>query len=137
MDNNIRMFPPYFPEGCPPTEASSEEIVLFRLCKEITPAAEDFLTFYQINPQRYAGLIQAYGLSMYPSVEDCERAKRKSPKLRDTHKGIACGQVDAEKGKILRTPSKDNPAHITWLIYKGVKPHTFFTAYRKGGVAHE
>ena len=52
MENNIRVFPPYFPEGCPPAEASGEEIVLFRLCKEITPSAEDFLTFYQINPHK-------------------------------------------------------------------------------------
>lgn len=137
MGNNVRVFPPYFPESCPPAEASGEEIVLFRLCKEITPSAEDFLTFYQINPQRYAGLIQAYGLSMFPSAEDCEHAKRKSPRLRGTHKGIAYGQVDAGKGKILRTPSKANPAHITWWIYEGVEPHTFFTAYGKGGVESE
>lgn len=80
---------------------------------------------------------QAYGLSMFPSAEDCERAKRKSPRLRGTHKGIAYGQVDAGKGKILRTPSKANPAHITWWIYEGVEPHTFFTAYGKGGVESE
>lgn len=137
MENDARVFPAYFPEGCPPTEASSEEIVLFRLCKEATPAAEDFLTFYQIDPQKYANMIQAYGLSMYPSVDDCEHAKRKSPRLRNTHKGIACGRIDAEKGKILRTPSKANPAHITWWIYEGVEPLTFFTACGKGGVENE
>lgn len=131
MENNARVFPAYFPEGCPPENAMSEEIILFRLCKTDVPAAEDFVTFYQCNPKKYAGMIQAYGLSMYPSVEDCERARRKSPKLRDTRKGIACGCVDAEKGKILRTPSKANPAHITWWIYEGVKPHTFFSSCGK------
>lgn len=137
MENGARVFPAYFPEGCPPSEALGEEIVLFRLCKTDIPVAEDFLTFYQIDSEKYAHLIQAYGLSMYPSAEDCVRAKRKSPRLRNTYKGIACGQIDAAKGKILRTPSKANPAHITWWIYEGVEPHTFFTACGEGGAEHE
>ena len=137
MGNNARVFPAYFPEGCPPENATVEEIVLFRLCKTDVPCADDFVTFYQINPERYGGMIQAYGLSMYPSAEDCDSARRKSPRLRATHKGIACGQIDADKGRILRTPSKANPAHITWWIYEGIEPHTFFKVYSKGGVEHE
>ena len=137
MESTARVFPAYFPEGCPPENATVEEIVLFRLCKTDVPCADDFVTFYQINPERYGGMIQAYGLSMYPSAEDCDSARRKSPRLRATHKGIACGQIDADKGRILRTPSKANPAHITWWIYEGREPHTFFKVYSKGGVEHE
>ena len=137
MENNVRSFPAYFPEGCPPADAKSEEIVLFRLCKTTVPAADDFLSFYQINPEKYKSIIQAYGLSTYPSAEDCESAKRKSPRLRNAYAGIACGQVDAENGKILRTPSKVNPAHITWWVYEGIEPQTFFESYYKGGVEHE
>ena len=137
MDNNARRFPAYFPKDCPPDDAQSEKIVLFRLCKTAVPTAQDFLSFYQINPKKYDGNVQAYGLSTYPTAEACESAKRKSPRLRDACEGIACGQVDADKGKILRTPSKANPAHITWWVYEGIEPHTFFESYCKGGVEHE
>ena len=137
MEKHARRFPAYFPKDCPPDNAKGEEIVLFRLCKTTLPTAQDFLSFYQINPEKYKGNIQAYGLSTYPTAEACESAKRKSPRLRDAYEGIACGQVDADKGKILRTPSKANPAHITWWVYEGIEPHTFFENYCKGGVEHE
>lgn len=137
MENNTKVFPAYFPKNCPPADAKGEEIVLYRLCKTTTPTSEDFLSFYQINPEKYKDNIQAYGLSTYPSADDCEKARRKSPRLRDSHTGIACGKNDENKGLILRTPSKSNPAHITWWIYEGIEPHTFFESYSKGGAEHE
>ena len=137
MEKHARHFPAYFPKDCPPDDAKGEEIALFRLCKTTVPTAQDFLSFYQINPAKYEGNVQAYGLSTYPTAEACESAKRKSPRLRNAYEGIACGQVDADKGKILRTPSKANPAHITWWVYEGIEPHTFFKSYCKGGVEHE
>ncbi len=137
MEKHARRFPAYFPKDCPPDDAKGEEIVLFRLCKTTVPTAQDFLSFYQIDPEKYEGHVQAYGLSTYPTAEACESAKRKSPRLRNAYEGIACGQVDADKGKILRTPSKANPAHITWWVYEGIEPHTFFKSYCKGGVEHE
>ena len=137
MEKHARRFPAYFPKDCPPDDAKGEEIALFRLCKTTVPTAQDFLSFYQINPEKYEGNVQAYGLSTYPTAEACESAKRKPPRLRNAYEGIACGQVDADKGKILRTPSKANPAHITWWVYEGIEPHTFFESYCKGGVEHE
>lgn len=137
MENKAKHFPAFFPKGCPPANAKGERIVLFRLCKTVNPAPEDFLSFYQIDPERYAGNIQAYGLSTYPSAETCKSAKRKSPRLRKECKGIACGQVEADHGKILRTPSNANPAHITWWVYEEIEPHTFFQKYHEGGVEHE
>lgn len=136
MDNFTRCFPAYFPEGCPPDNATDEEELLFRLCKTDIPAAEDFLTFYQISPEKYTGKILAYGLSVFPSEEDCDHARRKSPRLR-LFQGIAYGRTDASKGKTLSTPTKNHPAHITWWIYEGVEPHTFFKGIKKGGGIHE
>ena len=136
MENADKVFTSYFPENCPPAEASSENIVLFRVCKDIVPTAEDFLTFYQMNPERYKDKIQAYGLSVFPTAEDCEKAKSKSPKLRG-FKGLASGLINEQRGKILRTPNKHNPAHITWWMYEGVDPLEFFESNVKGGVMNE
>ena len=44
MDNNALKFPAYFPAKCPPEEATDEECVLFRLCKNLTLTEQDFET---------------------------------------------------------------------------------------------
>jgi len=126
MDSHIPRFPDYFPKHCPPAEATDEERTLFRLCQSAVPAEDDFISFYLKNPQKYAGQIQAYGLSVFASKEDCEQARRKSPALRNRYKFCASGMNTCDRGKTLATPSKANPAHITWWVYEGVKPHTFF-----------
>lgn len=137
MDNLGYCFPDYFPEGCPPAEATSENIVLYRLCKGLLPAEGDFLSFFEKNPDKYKGNVLAYGLSVFPNAEDCQKAKDKSPRLRKECSGIAFGQVTEDKGKILRTPNKSNPTHITWWMYKDVKPLSFFEEYNGEGVKHE
>ena len=48
MDNNALKFPAYFPAKCPPEEATDEECVLFRLCKNLTLTEQDFVSFYLI-----------------------------------------------------------------------------------------
>ena len=53
MDNNALKFPAYFPAKCPPEEATDEECVLFRLCKNLTLTEQDFVSFYLINPQKH------------------------------------------------------------------------------------
>ena len=45
MDNNALKFPAYFPAKCPPEEATDEECVLFRLCKNLTLTEQDFVSF--------------------------------------------------------------------------------------------
>lgn len=130
-------FPDYFPEGCPPNEASDSEIELFRLCMQSPPCEEDFITFYEQNPEKYRGNILAYGLSAYATAGDCISARKKSPRLRAKCKYIAKGRNNPLRGKTLQTPSHANPNHITWWVYKGVKPHSFFAICEEGGESDE
>lgn len=124
-------FPAYFPENCPPAEATDETCMLYRFCKNEQPSECDFESFYLINPQKHKDNINAYGLSVYKSVEDCERTLSKAPKLRKKYSCIACGENNKDRGKILNTPSGTNPEHYTWWTYDGVKPHTFFDFCKK------
>lgn len=133
MSFHTPRFPDYFPKHCPPVEATDDECTLFRLCQGKAPVEDDFISFYQKNPQKYAGHIQAYGLSVFPSKDDCERARKKSSLLRNKYKFCATGMNTGERGKTLATPNEANPAHITWWIYEGVKPHTFFVNCDEGG----
>lgn len=135
----IKKFPDYFPEGCPPEEATEKEMTLFRLCKHNYPCEEDFQPHVILYPDReeYKANVLAYGLSTLPSVEDCEHLLKISSKMRSCMKCIAFGKVDGDTGKVLNTPNKNNSNHMTWWVYEGVKPHTFFTAYQEGGAKYE
>lgn len=126
-------FPSYFPKDCPPNDATDEERLLFRMCKGPIPTAEDFLTFFHTNPEKYKDCILAYGLSVFESEEDCQRARKKSPRLREQYKYCACGTTNKDRGKTLATPTKVNPHHITWWVYEGVEPSTFFVSCGEGG----
>ena len=130
-------FPDYFPKNCPPDEATDDSIVIYRLCRTAIPTESDFISYYQLNPKKYKGMIQAYGLSVFSSMEDCIKAAKKSPALRDKYKFCSCGEDTPERGRTLATPSKTNPAHITWWVYEGVKPHTFFVGCTEGGGNNE
>lgn len=119
-------FPDYFPEDCPPVEAKSIDFKVFRLSKHANLTEDTFKSFYQINPERWMGVIQSYGISVFHTKEDCESALRKSPCLKKRMKYYAFGIANKDSGKIMKTPSKDNPRHYTWWLYEGVKPHTYF-----------
>ena len=135
----IKKFPDYFPEGCPPEEATEKEMTLFRLCEHNYPCEKDFLPYVILYPdnKKYKTNVLAYGLSTLPSVKDCKHLLEISPKRRSCTKCIAFGKVNGDTGKVLNTPNKDNPNHMTWWVYEGVKPHTFFTAYQEGGAKDE
>ena len=129
----VLSFPKFFPDNCPPPEATDSEIVLYRLCEGSTPTESDFVSFYELHPERYKNMINAYGLSVFSAYADCITAIRKSPKLKSKYRYVSRGLNTPQRGKTLLTPSKTNPNHITWWVYEGVKPHTFFTTCEEGG----
>ncbi len=119
-------YPEYFPEGCPPEDANTDEQMLYRFCSsENIPREEDFVSYYQRDPLKYKGNIPAYGLSVMKSREDCLEAYRKSPYLRK-YKSIAKGKTNEKRGSWKETPSRQNPAHVTWWVCNNVKPLAFF-----------
>ena len=126
MNEQQKKFPDYFPEGCPPDTAKDSEITLYRLCKGKIPCREDFVSFFLKNPEKFINNVQAYGLSVFPTLEDCSLARKKSPKLRKKLPYSAKGDSNEDRGKYDYTPSNINPKHITWWVYDGVEPHTFF-----------
>ena len=130
-------FPNYFPPNCPPEDATDEERILFRLCVNSTLSKEDFVSFYQKNPSKYKNEINAYGLSAFSSEQACWAARDKSPNLRAKYSRVAFGKNTPERGKTLDTPSRTSPQHITWWVYEGVEPHTFFEVCDEGGDHNE
>ena len=120
-----QMYPDYFPAGCPPEDAHTEEQLLFRFCSGTCPEQDDFISYYMKEPQKYKGNMKAYGLSVMKSREDCFAAFRKFPWVRNYH-SIASGLTNDQRGSCKATPSRQNPAHVTWWVCKDVNPFSFF-----------
>jgi hypothetical protein len=133
MKKTLRRFPSYFPDGCPPDAATDVEKELYRLCESSPPTPEDFISFYLRDPYKYKNICQAYGLSVFDSEDACKKACDKVPRLRKKYKYRSRGFNTPDRGKILATPSKAHSQHITWWVYEGVEPHTFFETCLEGG----
>lgn len=134
-DKCAARYPDYFPNNCPPQNAVAHKKTLFRFCKNAEPVESDFESYYLKKPEKYKDKINAYGLSVLGSKEDCSSAVRKSPYLRVEY--ISFGDTDENIGCYLNTPNKKNPGHITWWVCEGIKPHTFFKVCAKGGEVSE
>ena len=119
-------YPDYFPQGCPPADVETGNKELFRFCKGITIEKSDFVSYYMINPQKYKNNVNSYGLSVFGSIGDCLAVYRKSPYIFGKYRSISKGKTNNERGSYKKTPSKSNPAHITWWVYEGVQPEIFF-----------
>lgn len=106
----------YYPEQCPPYNAKDIEGIVFRFTARNTPHQRDFLSFYEISPDKEWGLdaCQAMGLSVFPSTEACEEMKDKIPAMRK--KKIASANLNRNYGKFANTPSTNSKRHMTWWV---------------------
>ena len=125
-------YPAYFPEGCPPEDASVDEKVLFRFCKNDEPGEDDFVSYFLDNPKKFKGNMIAYGLSVLPSREECREAYKKYPYIRK-YRSIAEGKTNENRGSWKTTPGRISPEHITWWVCEDINPCTFFVFDSKIG----
>lgn len=125
MDEKPLCFPSYFPDGCPPNDVRTEELYVYRYCMTENITADDFLSYYQLNPEKYKDNIQAYGLSVLCDKQDCIKGL-KLPGIKRRFKSFACGITYKNTGVIKKTPNKVSLSHCTWWLYDGVKPHIYF-----------
>ena len=121
-------FPEYYPEQCPPYNANNTEGIVFRFTKEDKPHKQDFISFYEKNPNKDWGMdtCQAMGLSVFPTIEACEEMKRKIPAL--NKKKIASANLNNNYGKFANTPSTNSKRHMTWWVSCNLsEPWTLFS----------
>lgn len=125
MDDNTLKFPEYFPDNCPPSDARQEELCVYRYCADSRVVVGDFLSYYQLDPVKYHGIVNAYGLSVIANEQDCIKGL-KLPAIRKKYKHYARGITYIRTGVIKSTHSPILSSHYTWWLYEGVQPHTFF-----------
>jgi hypothetical protein len=118
----------YFPESCPPPEAESRSIVVYRFLANNEISPEDFVTVRQKNPDRKFPEVEkecrACSLSVFISREEVIRLQRKVPRWR---RPVATGSLIESSGKLKHTPSPGtNNSHHSWWIPVDIEPWTLF-----------
>jgi len=115
-------FPDYFPEGCPPEDAISKEIIVYRICKNNPIERKDFASYYELNKGKSD--IKHYGVSVFSNSNEAKMIC-----LLPNHRQefIATGKTAEECGKIKLTPSIKSSSHITWWLYENARPEKYFS----------
>lgn len=122
-------WPDYFPRLCPPKQASEINGRFYRLILGDVPKGRDFMPHYLLYPTIDWGdrRCEACGLTVFKTVNDCERLKKKVPSMRK--RKTASGDLNDTMGKILNTPSKNSKSHHTWWLPVDLKePWLLFEA---------
>jgi len=118
------MWPSDFPEQCPPANARSEEVYVYRLVSNSPPKREDFLTTKQEWPARIFekpdDKCNSCGVSVFKQRDDAEKKRLRYKALRS--KSIAHGKIEPSDGVVLETYA---PSHMTWWL-KTEEPHRNF-----------
>ena len=121
-----KIYPDFYPKECPPNGAYESEIVVFRYIKNNPPTDDDFKSYYELNPIKYKGIINAYGLSVISNYESAINALNQNPALRKKFKYVSRGLISKKSGVIKETPSPNQSKHITWWVCKDYKACSSF-----------
>lgn len=128
-------FPSCFPENCPPEDAISKELLVYRMTKNNPATEEDFIPYIELYPKKFESLKNnalAYGVSVFEDFSEMDKYRKAIPGLRKNLKHTACGYTIKESGVIKSTPSENKSTHLTWWLFDNVYPHTFFEMHARG-----
>lgn len=121
-----KLYPEYFPDGCPPKDAyEPQNKILFRLVSHSQKDIEDFKTYYELGRAVNSDSILKYGLSMIENIDSARSYVKRNPKLKKRYHYIAQATLTSKSGKIKLTPSDNIKDHYTWWIYNDVDPLDF------------
>lgn len=115
------VWPPHFPEACPPDDSIEANGDVYRLVSGEPPKKEDFVSHWIKYPEKrkqYEALgraCEACGLSVFRSSEDAQRISRRVQHL---PKKISVATLDPSMGRMKNTFSAE---HYTWWIPVSVR----------------
>ena len=118
----------HFPDSCPPDDAKSMTITVYRFLEEREIKPEHFLTVRELSPHRKFSPAEkecrACSLSVFTSREEVVRLQRTVPRWR---KPAAIGNLEPDSGKLKHTPSPGkNNTHHSWWVPTEIKPWSLF-----------
>lgn len=119
-------WPDHFPDGCPPDDAGPATGLVYRLVRNAAPAADDFRSHAEDQPERDWGdaHCKACGLSIFRDLTEAVKTTRRIPALRGSVPASA--ELDGGPGVILHTPSRAADSHHTWWLPDGESVQQLF-----------
>jgi len=117
------------PNSCPPNDAESKSIVVYRFLKSESIEPQHFLTVRELAPNRpFPDLekeCRACSLSVLTDKEEVIRLQKTVPRFRQP---AAVGKLQENSGKVKHTPSagQANSSHHSWWIPTNVNPCDLF-----------
>jgi hypothetical protein len=122
-------WPPDYPGGCPPEDASAANGAYFRFVEHDPPQAADFVR--PVHGPRGAKLDPAdcghHGLSLFAEEDDVRRMRQLVPPF--AKKMVARGELEPQMGVVARTPTEISGrvlrSHHDWWVttdYREVPP---------------
>lgn len=123
-----KKYPDFFPIGCPPSDAVSDEKNVYRLIKTDKIDKSDFLSFMEEGKDaRHPSFpFIEYGISVNTDFEELKKYWRGSPALKKMFNNIASGTTCKNSGVIKATPTRNQLHHHTWWLCEGASPEKFF-----------
>lgn len=117
-------WPSFYPDRCPPADATSAEGVVLRLVRNDPPSADDFLPWSVEN----GGVdksrpCQSCAVSVFDRLDDVRKMQRRVPAQRP--KPVAEGELKSEMGVTKPTGAKKG-THRSWWLPDGIDPSPVF-----------
>jgi hypothetical protein len=103
--------------SCPPKEASSQELAVYRLVDSMPITIKDIWSYRALYPVKVfkADECKARACSVFADCEDA-RNLQKMPKFKE--KKIVLINIGKKDGVLLKTPGKATRSHHSWWIAK-------------------
>ncbi|MQT12191.1 hypothetical protein [Segnochrobactrum spirostomi] len=132
MDSELSMlageeilFNPNIPKQCPPSDASSEDRIIYRQANSIPASAQNFLSHVELKKNGYDPQnCDHWGCSVWVDKKSVKHARDIIPYFRKTY--ILYGPIDGSDGVIKRTPTKNQEGHYTFWKFYNRNIHTKF-----------
>ncbi|CRI57975.1 hypothetical protein [Pseudomonas sp. CCOS 191] len=120
-------FPDGLPDNCPLPAAVSCSGMIYMVSLNNPVHEQDCLSQAERGRAADATGENAcirHGLSVFPDLASCSHQQSLFPRL---GKYIATARLEPSHGKILQTPAKRNPLHMTWWPCKDVERKLLFS----------
>ncbi len=117
-------WPSFYPDLCPPAEATPAEGTVLRLVRNDPPRADDFRAWSVENGRVLkSNPCKSCAVSVFERIDEIQKMQRRVPSQR--MKPVAAGELSPEMGVTKLSPGSYR-SHRSWWIPDGLDPSPLF-----------
>ena len=119
----MSIWPSFFPPQCPPSDSQAASGRVYRLVSTVPPSEDDFRSYYEEDPVKWAGDCKACGVSVFRDINDLQRLTRR---VRAMNPFVATKVLEHADGRLMHTAPVPSNSHHTWWTPAGRRRSTGF-----------